>query len=336
MSNERPVGRASPRAVVASDCRAKAGSSGASPHQSGFTMVEIAISLAVIGIALVAIIGVLPLGMNVQKDNREETIINQDATVFMNAIRDGANSQFGADLTNYVYAIVNTGSNPVGYTNLLAGTMGFSTAQYPLVANWYPILTNNANIVGLLSMPEYTGASIAGDVQGQPIPSLVFGGYSNHIVAYVRSISGSAVEKPPQDNPILQQDSFSYKILFDNVPVAVDTNLFSVYRLWQAIPYNAGDQVFYDWNNWQANAPTLSSDIPGQSSKWTTSAYYPLELVQNLHELRLTFLWPLLPNGDTGAGRQSFRTMVGGQITNYFDNGVPLYFLQSQSFTNAP
>ena len=44
-------------------------------------MVEIAICLAIIGIALVAIIGVLPLGINVQKDNREETIINQDATV---------------------------------------------------------------------------------------------------------------------------------------------------------------------------------------------------------------------------------------------------------------
>ena len=33
--------------------------------------------------------------------------------------------------------------------------------------------------------------------------------YSNHIVAYVRSISGPAVEKPPQDNQILQEDTFS-------------------------------------------------------------------------------------------------------------------------------
>ena len=57
-------------------------------------MIEIAISLAIIGIALVAIIGVLPLGVNVQKDNREETIINQDATVLVEAIRNGAR---GAD-----------------------------------------------------------------------------------------------------------------------------------------------------------------------------------------------------------------------------------------------
>ena len=46
-------------------------------------MVEIAICLAIIGIALVAIIGVLPIGMNTQRDNREETIINQDATVLI-------------------------------------------------------------------------------------------------------------------------------------------------------------------------------------------------------------------------------------------------------------
>jgi prepilin-type N-terminal cleavage/methylation domain-containing protein len=77
--------------------------------QSGFTMVEIAICLAVIGIALVAIIGVLPIGMHTQRDNREETIINQDATVLMEAIRGGARGL--DDLTNYVYAITNIGRN---------------------------------------------------------------------------------------------------------------------------------------------------------------------------------------------------------------------------------
>ena len=61
-------------------------------------MIEIAVSLAIIGFALVAIIGVLPIGMNVQQANREETIINQDATVLMDAIRSG--SQGLDDLTN--------------------------------------------------------------------------------------------------------------------------------------------------------------------------------------------------------------------------------------------
>src|SRR3990172_1139429 len=66
--------------------------------ESAFTMVEIAISLAIIGFALVAIIGVLPIGMNVQRENREETIINQDAAVWFDAIRNGARDLY--DLTN--------------------------------------------------------------------------------------------------------------------------------------------------------------------------------------------------------------------------------------------
>ena len=74
--------------------------------RAGFTMVEIAICLAIIGIALVAIIGVLPAGLNVQKDNREETLIDQDATVFIENIRNGARGL--DDLTNYVLAITNS------------------------------------------------------------------------------------------------------------------------------------------------------------------------------------------------------------------------------------
>ena len=43
-----------------------------------FTMVEVALSLAIIAFAVVAVIGILPTGMQVQRDNREMTIINQD------------------------------------------------------------------------------------------------------------------------------------------------------------------------------------------------------------------------------------------------------------------
>ena len=80
-------------------------------------MVEIAIALGVIGFALVAIIGILPAGMSVQKDNREETLINFDATFLMNALRNGAQGQ--DDLTNYIinltnYSTVCTNGVPIG------------------------------------------------------------------------------------------------------------------------------------------------------------------------------------------------------------------------------
>src|SRR5213078_3899054 len=63
------------------------GSWNARRADAGFTMVEIALCLAIIAFALVAIIGVLPTGMRVQKENREDTIINQDGMFLVEAIR---------------------------------------------------------------------------------------------------------------------------------------------------------------------------------------------------------------------------------------------------------
>ncbi|HVU27892.1 MAG TPA: type II secretion system protein [Verrucomicrobiae bacterium] len=259
------------------------------PAESAFTMIEIAISLAVIGIALVAIIGVLPIGMNTQKDNREETIINQDATVLLETIRNGARGV--NDLTNYVYAITNSW---ITYANHSPGAPQVNGYTYSSgsIASGYPgfavPINNGTNIIGLLSTPEFTNPGNGGPSDSQAILN---GNYiSNHVVAYIRSLSGSAVEKPPQDNDILRSDSFSYKVFLQNTPVAIDTNNLSLY---------------------------------------TTN------LTANLHDLRLTFLWPLLPSGNTGAGRQTFRTLVAGQIIQATNNNS-LYYFQPQTFTNIP
>jgi prepilin-type N-terminal cleavage/methylation domain-containing protein len=192
--------------------------------QSGFTMMEIAICLAIIGIALVAIIGDLPLGLNVQKDNRESTVINQDATIFIEAIRNGERGS--DDLTNYVYAITNhwTFFSPPAAPVLGINGYNYSVAS---VTGPYPNLpiNNAASIVGLLSTPKYQ------DATGRPLPNLINGiGYSNHVIAYVRSMSGPAVEKPPQDNQILVGDSFTYRILCENGLLQTDPNANSPYN----------------------------------------------------------------------------------------------------------
>ncbi len=255
-------------------------------------MIEVAISLAIIGIALVAIVGVLPLGLNTQRDNREDTVINQDATVFIEAIGKGARG--ADDLANYVYAITNywtsynangsVNKNDVnGYTPAAAYAYGTSVPSMEI--------TNGANVVGLLSTPEYTDSNF------NPTNNLFSGGYSNHVVAYVRSISGLAVEKPPQDNQILQQDTFSYRIFCVNAPVAMDTNIFTL---------PASQRIYSD------------------------------QLAANAHELRLTFEWPQLPNGGIGGGRQTYRAMIAGQILPTNSIGQILYFYQPQSFNNAP
>ena len=249
---------------------------------TGFTMVEIAISLAIIGIALVAIIGVLPIGMRMQRDNRERTLINQDATVFMEAIRGGARG--ADDLTNYVSMITNTYTHFV-YSNpsLIPGAPT-------------PWLTNGAQIIGLLGTPEFVDAN----GNAIPYPSYSTPSYSNRMVAFVHSMSGPAVEKPPQLNgSLIRQSSFSYGLVCENLPVQMNPN-----------------------------AATNS---------------YGAELTANLHELRLTFLWPLLPDSQPprvhyGTGHQTYRTMIAGQIVTSTNivAGQTLYFFQSQSFTNAP
>jgi prepilin-type N-terminal cleavage/methylation domain-containing protein len=197
-------------------------------RSAGFTMIEIAICLAIIGFALVAIIGVLPLGMNTQRDNREETIINQDATVWLEAIRNGSHG--ADDLTNYIYAITNyvtfyddqgkvipPAPHVAGYTYLASSYDGTPNTQY---------LTNAMRIVGILSTPEYT------DGFGGPPMSDIFkqSFASNHVVAYVRSISGLAAEKPPQpSDSLLFQDTLTYRLFCVNAPMPVNTNDFTFF-----------------------------------------------------------------------------------------------------------
>ena len=96
---------------------------------------------------------------------------------------------------------------------------------------------------------------------------------------------------------MLQADSFGYRILCVNAPVATDTNSF----------FLPADKTVYN-----------------------------RQLAANLHELRMTFLWPQRANGSVGIGHQTFRALVAGQVAQTNDAGNILYFFQSQSFNNAP
>ena len=253
------------------------------PCSRAFTMIEIALSLAIIGFAMIAIIGVLPIGMGTQQANREETIINQDATMLIDAIRSGA---LGLDdLTNYVFAITNTvtqyndrmiaqNSWQNGYTTTSSST----TPQFPL--------TNGLRIVGLLSTPKYLPWS--GGRGGGGI-------LSNHVVAYVRSMSGPAGEKFPQDNASVQDLSFSYRVTSEVVPYW--TNYFDP-----------------SWVNSPAYLATVNN------------------LSNNLHDVRLLFRWPLRSRGQLGPGGQSFRTLVGGRLLQTNDIGHTLYFFEPRTY----
>src|SRR4051812_32153928 len=147
-----------------------------------FTLIEIAICLGIIGFALVAIIAVLPRGLDVQKRNREETIIGHDADVWMNAIRSGARGF--DDLTNYVLCITNFWTKYDPNYSVAGSGVDYYTPADSGVTSTNGVtsfaLTNGARIIGLLStpkrMPEFIGTP-PGQFQ------------SNYVVAYVRAFS---------------------------------------------------------------------------------------------------------------------------------------------------
>lgn len=145
---------------------------------SGFTMIEIAIALGVIGFALVAIIGILPAGLEVQRDNRSETIINQDATFWMDAIRSGA--QGIDDLTNWVDSISLPDAPAYSF-----GGGGIANGKF----------SSGANIISLLTTAIRFHETNATQL--------------TVVNAIVTALSGSAAEKDDRNNRDL---SFKYRL----------------------------------------------------------------------------------------------------------------------------
>lgn len=86
--------------------------------ESGFTMAEIAIALGVIAVALIAILGVLPSGLQVSRDNREETIINQDARLLLQALKSGGRDDT-SDLSSF-FQLVDGNNPPPGFNTFQA------------------------------------------------------------------------------------------------------------------------------------------------------------------------------------------------------------------------
>ena len=176
--------------------------------QRGFTMIEIAFSLAIVAFALVAIMGVLPTGMTVQKDNREDTLINNDGSFWLEALKSG--SRGINDLTNYVEQIDIT-DNKNNKTTWVAPWLSGGSS------NPNKLLTGE-QIVGLLSTAKYTNS-------GGTI-------LTNSVIARVRAINGPAVDKKSNTNEF----AFRYQLESEVTPVMAapvyTTDKTKAYQYW--------------------------------------------------------------------------------------------------------
>ncbi|HWD94765.1 MAG TPA: type II secretion system protein [Verrucomicrobiae bacterium] len=307
--------------VPSDQCRVSRGES-LRPSRRAFTIIEIALCLGIIGFALVAIIAVLPRGLDVQKRNREETIIGEDAEVWMSAIRNGAHGY--EDLTNYVLCISNIWTKYDANYKATPGVDYFTATNFG-VSSYNPgqgnyLLTNGARIIGLLSMPKLV-TDPAVDVNPLPLPDYAFPPYqSNYVIAYVRAFSGAEVANVPQTNATILADAFIYRMIVENFPYApVDTNAFCLDCL------------------------AASGATPAQMMD-RTNLNRTLALLQaNSHDFRLRFRWPVLPNGQIpNYGLLTFRSIADGALLRTNDIDEPdrvLFFVQPSTYvqvTNSP
>ncbi len=160
---------------------------------AAFTMVEIALSIAVVAFAMVAIMGVLPTGLQVQRDNRQDTWVNQDGTFWLEALRSGAK---GLDeLTNYVDQITLINFQGIERDYVFGSGVPFRGTN---------TFTNGWQIVGLLSEPKVLN------------PLNLLRGSTNW--AYVRALSGSALGAPEMSRFGPRDMAFSYRLTSEMFP----------------------------------------------------------------------------------------------------------------------
>jgi hypothetical protein len=291
-------------------------------HQGelGFTMVEIAIAIGVIGFALVAIIGILPAGLNVQKDNREDTLISQDAPYFLDAIRNGAvvsNNAAG----NYVYygpQSLDFLTNYVQSIQFVYVVNGVRTSTNTFPNRKFPRLTG-AEIIGLLSSPQinYSASDFS----------------SNYFdtIATVRALSGPATEQNGQNSVM----AFTYQMEVMIAPF----NSFAPPTVNPSLTPDSNQYVMALYRNVEAytNATLPQASLPNQPYRQAFMAAQGA-LSYNLFDVRLRFSWPVLPNGGVGPGHQTYRTLIASPLiqATASEDGVVGYFFQPQAFANSP
>jgi type II secretory pathway pseudopilin PulG len=286
----------------------------------GFTMVEIAIAIGVIGFALVAIIGILPAGLNVQKDNREDTLISQDAPYFLDAIRNGAvvsNNAAG----NYVYygpQSLDLLTNYVQSIQFVYVVNGVRTSTNTFPNRKFPRLTGS-EIIGLLSTPQNNYSA----------PDFT----SNYFdtIATVRALSGPATEQNGLNSVI----AFTYQMEVMITPF----NSFALPSVTPNLALDSNQAVMALYRNVEAytNAALPQASLPIQPYRQAFMAA-PGALSYNLFDVRLRFSWPVLPNGGVGPGHQTYRTLIGSPLiqAQATEDGVSGYFFQPQLFANGP
>lgn len=170
-------------------------------------MIEIALCLAIVAFAMVVIMGVLPLGGLVQKENREKTLSLLDGNYVLEAIQNGAKGY--DDLGLYVDEILlfeKPNSEPKVIENNVSGGVYWGTRE----------------IVGLLSSPKYLLTSSNVWIPNYLNNESIFGNSATNMICRLkmRSMNGSAADKNTDES----NRDFGMSYLVDVQVVPAQTN----------------------------------------------------------------------------------------------------------------
>lgn len=258
----------------------------------GFTMIEIAISLAIVAVAMIAILGILPTGLTVQRENREDTIIDQEAEYYMTIIRNSGMQTGPIDIGSHVHQVfvtrtnhVTGASNTQTYSERSTTGLGFRWDSRQVVRK---LLTTPSWDLGTLPLIP--------DAEFSPNGGM-FIEEENIVKAVVRAVTGSAANNAPAND----EGAFHYEMAVSLHPV-ITPALFSGYGP------DAGPSTVY--NNLSNAGPSGQGELLRQAG-----------LASNLWEVELTMRWPVsFIDEDAGTyvlgnNKRSFRSYMAGFVT---------------------
>jgi hypothetical protein len=127
--------------------------------QGGFSIAEVMLAIGVVAFGLVAVLGVLPAGLTVQKDNREETIIRYDAQYWMTVLRAGMQPTDALHQVEWVELQVDDGASTNVYRAHRPRLGGDGAGpewrdQLPLFRGHLKQTTWPTDVIGWMSIPD--------------------------------------------------------------------------------------------------------------------------------------------------------------------------------------
>jgi|YelNatPaOPRAMG01_1025707.scaffolds.fasta_scaffold64862_3 hypothetical protein len=204
-------------------------------------MIEIALALAVIAFGLVAIIGFLPFGLGVQRENKDDTVIDHDARMFLQFIRMEPDVPIDLETLHRLWTYIvpdKDGIRKVWVTNVtivyekecgqLKSSQVTGVYEYEAVSPFINPISDRPKVSmdALLKLKPF-GGQIEVDTNADRLKVTI-----TRLTVRLRAGAGSAFDKYPQTDSAVTEMSFKYLLVRETTPVVSKWQLGSLPQLY--------------------------------------------------------------------------------------------------------